>query len=469
MRTEKNLILRTMACISACKIEEIIPKYSKVIEVTGLIIAKTDLKTFDTKSNLTFTLRDSKHHFINCTIWGASNYVQSTNAVCKLGSIVRIVKPIVKQKESNSMYTPKTTSPYQLTVNDGTQSYIYREPMDSHTNLVALKNETIKSTRLSASLDDIINSIADDKSKKLWVDTVALVIAIEPMREIQTKFGQRFLRKLTLSDQNQTTMQLVFWNSDLSKWADEWQPLQTILHLVDVRAEYSSYAGTTILTADNRTIIIKNPVHSSRANELREFVQHFDHTDFELLVNTNAETAIDVSQINNVCSIRKILEQINSGDDNFAADFTALLYGVITKFEVDNCYGQNPIVRCCVVCQKFLRNNATQCDNARCIEALPSNQAFTEKFYISMSLSDHSGTLNCRIGDEYATKLLNYSAEEYKRLPEATIDIIQKKFQFERVAAKILVKRRHQASVLIKVLDISFEDPNEIARKINLF
>lgn len=64
------------------------------IQITGIIIKKSNLKCFESKRNhgetcgvITITIRDSKKDFINCVVWGSEYFVRCYDVQFKMGNI----------------------------------------------------------------------------------------------------------------------------------------------------------------------------------------------------------------------------------------------------------------------------------------------------------------------------------------------------------------------------------------------
>lgn len=147
-----------MAACSYVQIKDL-TLYSQSFFIAGLIIAKTERKILSSQWNgtksgvITYTVRDTKEHFINCTIWGTEQYIENSNRANKIGDIVAIYRPVVVQNNSGSGYYPRTSSPFELTVKEG-KAFIHRAT-DHFDYLLELQNQTIKSTILTLKLSDL--------------------------------------------------------------------------------------------------------------------------------------------------------------------------------------------------------------------------------------------------------------------------------------------------------------------------
>lgn len=127
--------------------------------INALIIAKTEKKIIysqqwaKTNGVITFTVRDTAEHFINCTVWGSEAFIDKCDRTHKIGDVIGIYNPSVKQQNDNSSYRPATTSPFELIVNEN-KAYIHR-PIDESDHLSMLRNQKIKRTTLALNMADL--------------------------------------------------------------------------------------------------------------------------------------------------------------------------------------------------------------------------------------------------------------------------------------------------------------------------
>jgi meiosis-specific with OB domain-containing protein len=80
------------------------------------ILSKEGNKTYH---KFELTIRDSPIDFINVSCWGSIEFIDRLISKVKFMEIIRLNHPIIKLKdESNSMYRPWTSSPFELTITD---------------------------------------------------------------------------------------------------------------------------------------------------------------------------------------------------------------------------------------------------------------------------------------------------------------------------------------------------------------
>lgn len=246
------------------------------------------------------------------------------------------------------------------------------------------------------------------------------------------------MRKVCLMDSTADTMMMTIWYADYHERMDHWKPFETVLHLVDIRAEYSSFECTTALTCISKTIIIENPSKSTRCMELLAYLETLSEDQFELLKLTQSTGTIDLAAITEVFTVKRILDQLERDGNGCVKEIAALVYGVITEFGINSA-----TIKSCVHCKRFFTRNRDHCENEICnAKAVNDGPKYIERIYMNVSIADHSGTLNCRMVDEYAAQLLDHSAAELKSLSEDEIDAIFDRFILQRFAVKVIVKQK---------------------------
>lgn len=137
-----------------CRIRDLILNANSFF-INGLIIAKTEKRTFSRNGAnvITFTVRDTKDHIINVSVWGSEHFIANCALAYKIGDIISIYKATVVQKNGNSAFMPRTTSPFELKVTEG-KGFITRCDQQS-VELMQLRSLAYKSTSLALKLDDL--------------------------------------------------------------------------------------------------------------------------------------------------------------------------------------------------------------------------------------------------------------------------------------------------------------------------
>lgn len=195
------------------------------------------------------------------------------------------------------------------------------------------------------------------------------------------------------------------------------------------------------------------------------YVYTLDAEEYQKLtkIPRKSTDVVNIDEIKEVMTIKKILNRVKDGIDN---QLGVVVYGVVTKFEIDPNYDQSPFIKCCVICNRFLQKGCDVCTNTVCANELlstASTTSFIEKFNILIWISDHTGTLVCRINDDYAKTLLNHTVAELKLLSETAIEEIKNRYFLQRFAIKLVVKSKQQSEYLANVVEIVTLNPSDMA------
>lgn len=293
-------------------------------------------------------------------------------------------------------------------------------------------------------MDDIVSK--GDKVNKELIDLVVAVRAVKPVRNLNTKFGERTLREVIVMDESCAEMILNIWDGEYVQRADYWTAHSTILHLIDIQADYSQYYKKVTLSLARRSVLVEDPINSSRATALQNYVQQSvaNNTLPPLTSADISRNQHNLESIKDVMSIAKVLDTIDTHSSDAEHEFTALTYAVITKLFLDPTREFSPLVRQCLSCNKFIEKKLELCSDPNCIQVLAASTGpkFIEKFNITTDLTDHSGSLkSCRLSDEYAVAVLGHSIASFVNLSEAEIETLRWKFLLERHAVKIVVRQ----------------------------
>lgn len=256
------------------------------------------------------------------------------------------------------------------------------------------------------------------------------------------------------------SMSMTVWHSDYQQLMDHWVPLTTVLHLVDVQVKYSGFERSMVLGVTSKTIIVENPVQSSRSIELMSYIHSLSEAKIESLKVIQLGTSTDAASIKDVLTIKRILDQIERDPSK---EIATIVIGVITKFDINS-----SIIKCCVHCKRFIQRNRNGCEYANCnVVGTDGSQVF-DRIYLAISLADHSGTLNCRIIDENAEQILGHTAQSLKLLTEDELDAIFNRFILERFAIKVLIRPKSPKEYFASVLDIEKMPSDHVATALKL-
>lgn len=271
---------------------------------------------------------------------------------------------------------------------------------------------------------------------------------------LRRKFGAKTARKAFLMDQTMESVAMTVWHPEYQERMDQWRSFDTILHLVDVRAEFSDFERSTVLSLTSKTIIIENPVQSSRYSELMTYIQDLSDEKINQLKSNPHPATVDLSSIKDVMSVTRIFNQIQRDP---VTEIRAIVYGVVTKFDINA-----GLIKVCAHCKRFLTRNRSECENGEC--RLTNGPLSVDKVYMQVSITDHSGTLKGRINDDSAQRILGYTAQELKQLTEDEIDAIFKRFILQRFEVKVVIKPKSQTDYAANFLSIEIQQPAVMAK-----
>lgn len=268
------------------------------------------------------------------------------------------------------------------------------------------------------------------------------------------------MRKVHLMDKTMDSMTMTVWHSDYQERMDQWQPLQTILHLVDVQVKYSDFERSTVLIHTSRTIITENPIRSTRSAELMAYMHSLSLDKIESLKSNQPGASIDAASIKEILTVKRILDQIERDNSN---EIAAIVIGVITKFDINSA-----IIKTCVHCKRFVQRNREYCDNDTCNLTETNEPRIVDRIYMNVSIADHSGTLNCRMVDENAQNALGYTADELKMQSEEAINATFNRFMLQRFAIKVIVKPKSTKDYFASILAIEHMESDDMATALKL-
>lgn len=265
------------------------------------------------------------------------------------------------------------------------------------------------------------------------------------------------MRKVYLMDKTMESIVMTVWHAEWQLRMNHWKPLETVLHLVDVKAEHSDFERSTVLSVTSKTIIVENPVHSSRSNELLAYIHSLPLDKINELKNSSAKPSIKAASITEVKSVRRIIDEIHRNGNEIAA----IVYAVIAKFDINSATAKS-----CVHCNRMLFRDQNDCGSESCKSIDTNEPRYVNKVYMAVSITDHSGTMNCRIIDENAQKTIGHTAQQLMEFSEDDVDAIFNRFMLERFAVKVIVRPKSELDYFASIVSIETERSNVIAEKI---
>lgn len=204
-----------MSNIKKLEIANINPSTTNAFLV-GIIIAKTDLKLFPSRDNIdgrgvqTITVRDQSC-FINCTVWGSELFVKSYDISFKIGDVVSIIKPTISTPSGrNESFSPQTSSPYALSINEGKGDIVANgrgENIDR--SLLNLLHIPVKLNKCALRLIDIVNF-----KDAQFIDLLVAVRQIFSVKVLPNVQLERRMRMCTVMDKSLPSgIKINLWNN----------------------------------------------------------------------------------------------------------------------------------------------------------------------------------------------------------------------------------------------------------------
>ncbi|XP_037025026.1 protein hold'em isoform X2 [Bradysia coprophila] len=432
--------------------------------ITGLIIGKSNVSKFEKierqdqpslRGVIKFLIRDNCDHFINVTVWGTYQFVAEYNSHFTIGHVINVIRSKVSFVRHDDTFNPITSSPLELTINEGFGSIEFFD--GDVAEKVKLLRVPLKSPDLALNLADIA-STSDDAGG--LVDLFVLVAKLRPTRQIAGKL----VRDVVVVDQTVPGMYLTIWNEAWNIRSDSWNEMSTVLHLINIGYKYSGFHKSIVLATLSRTIIIVDP-DCERSKSLKEYGQS------SALILTELDYCEpDLSTIKTVMSIQQILNRLN--DSSGDSVFYSLTYAMVTQMDID---GWSPFYsRRCIHCNCRIKIKDTSCEKEDCslfFAESPLDEHYISYFNIPVHLTDHTGTLQCRLVGDAAERIFGCSLTDYLKLSDSQRTSIKWKFLMERCTVKLAIKRKTalRFNTQITIVDLKVANPAEVLEKILVY
>ncbi|EFN79631.1 Uncharacterized protein C16orf73-like protein [Harpegnathos saltator] len=381
--------------------------------VIGVVVNSTNMKTIDAsrtkfhkgdRSVWTFTLRDSEEDFINVTVWGSSEFITKVSSTYNVGSVVEVISAKIMKRHSNDkneQYVPSTTSPFFLTVNEGT-AIIQHHDAPTREQYVSLLTQPVK-------------SVASAKSLKVILENIEVLCDhfVADARNVMTRDGRSLTcRSFEIADgSTDSTVSLILWEKDWVERSAFWEPKQTVLFLTDVRIAYDEYKKKTVLSIARRTLITECP-SIPQAIELKSAVEHYnlDSISSDPFAVPNPDT------ITTVMTIQQITEKLQkkASTDDERLQFAAIVNASVTEMNLEDLSSVISIK--CALCKKIVTSVQDSCMNLSC----PSGNGMQSplnvvKLNVKVNLKDDTGYLiGCRLTGDFAERVLGYTLDKFQ-------------------------------------------------------
>lgn len=110
--------------------------------------------------------------------------------------------------------------------------------------------------------------------------------------------------------------------------------MTTVLQLIDVRAEYSTYSKAVELASNSRTLIVENP-DTPESRSLKIVARNTPVTSAD-----DGSGTVDLASITTVMTCQQILDRVDGDVIGNEDHFTAVLYAVVTRYDLDGTSSQ---------------------------------------------------------------------------------------------------------------------------------
>ncbi|EDW53670.1 protein hold'em [Drosophila sechellia] len=455
----------------------------------ALIVSKSSPYVFYDKMSgtergvLTLTIRDSPNHLTNCKCWGQRACVDEYAAMLQIGHVVDIVGAKVMSipfaVPGEQRYQPQATVSCALVVNEGS-GYVVRhdnDESDQITMLQQLLQQPIRPLGAVLKLADVRSGLGSpDKIITTNVNLLVVVAAVRPVRQIKRKLQAplsevqellQCLEVIVIDASYPEGMLLSVWQPDWIQRAQLWQPRRTVLHLIDVRVSYSNFHCSSVLSHSNCTLICENPqAAGDDCRLLLAFAATVPLTTFSGCDQAELDNMPAVASIQAQMTVRQIYSRAEGElQDPSIHQFTAVLYGMVTKFDLDGLTSH--INRKCTACQRHIPRNLQDCASDACQEYFllgNDEQRSISYFNINIHLSDQTGTLvEARLAGHPAERILGLRAEDFERLAEREKSELKWRFLLKYFEVRLMIKkpvglRNHLVVVVVDIQAIPLEN-----------
>ncbi|XP_043480413.1 protein hold'em-like [Leptopilina heterotoma] len=412
--------------------------------IIGIIIHSVNPKIFEhdnakfndiKRAVWTFTMRDSPDDFINVTVWGSSEYVNSLFNKFQIGSVVEIISGKVTGRsddDPSESFVPTVTCQLKITVNEGNALMQSHDSEDKALLKPLLKLPT-KSIDTLRSLNFALEHLEELKDK--FIDLLVIVTFIGEIREIISRDGRQFkCRSFEITDASTNkTILLQLWDSEWIRLSELWEPRRTVLFLADIRIGYNNFKKRIDLSIARKTLITENP-NISQAMDLRLAISNRPE-----YTPTDPFSIPNLKNITSVMTVQEITQKLNSTPSE-ACDriqFFVILYAKITEVNLDN-KDANVLITKCALCKKLVQKDNDSCMNLECPSGNGSQKPYNlVSFNVKLNLKDDTGYLiGCRIMGNAAEQTLGCTAANFQEFKDE--QRLELKWQF--LLAKFAVR-----------------------------
>ncbi|XP_072947558.1 meiosis-specific with OB domain-containing protein isoform X2 [Epargyreus clarus] len=299
--------------------------------IVGIIIAKNSprkigskKKNGDSRGVMSFTLRDSRVDTINADVWGSEYFVITFYERFLVGDVVEISSPKICVKNGdNEFYRPQVSSPFYLSLNEGT-SDVGIFGGETYSTYLPLLHIPTKPCSGYCGLAEVVKL---QENENTYVDLLVVVKSVKPAKTIKTKAGTDMsVRSIEIMD-NTTPAALILdvFDIDTIQRAEEWRPLESVLFVADARVSFRGRRAAAQLCA--RSVVTHQP-HTPDAEALRLYIRN--------QTNTRGWEAGAWSSWSGERACAASVAQVRDRLSNGAAPFCAALHALLTHLDLDD-------------------------------------------------------------------------------------------------------------------------------------
>ncbi|CAH2091236.1 unnamed protein product [Euphydryas editha] len=368
--------------------------------IIAIIIAKNSPRAIGSKKKngelrgvMSFTLRDSYIDTINADVWGSEYFVITLYERFLVGDVVEISSPKICVKSGdNEIYRPQVSSPFYLSLNEGSSevSIFNGDTVGMYLSLLHIPTKPIAGY---CGLSEVLKF--KEQKENVYVDLLVVVKSVKPVRAIKSKAGTEMsVRAVEIID-NTTPASLILdiFDIDTIQRAEEWRPSESVLFVADARVSWRARAARLQVCA--RSVVTHAP-HAPEAEALRLHVQGRATTrggEAAAWAAWSGERACSAS-------VSQIQDRLKNG-----VPFCASLHALLTHIDLE--------------------------------EFVSSTDANLEELRIHFA--DHTGELNARVPVNVVEDTFEYSVQQLKAMSTEERGAIRWKFLLEQCSAKIAV------------------------------
>ncbi|XP_045213622.2 meiosis-specific with OB domain-containing protein-like [Mercenaria mercenaria] len=458
------------------KLEELTP--GSIANIIGVVIAKESPRSVFSKKNagterflLGFVIRDSPAGFVNCTCWGSEPFIADLAKSFCIGDVVKVDNAQVQMNPSDGSDEKfRVSSPlgFHLTLSENHSSLTLYNGLDLGT-YSPLQFIPIKPNSDYYTLEDVLAN-----GQALNGEHISLLAAVRKIgepRDITTKAGKHTKRcEIKLFDESCPSFPLVLWGEELVDYAQSWTQGETVLFVADVRMNYDDFRSCMVATADSKTVFTPNP-DTVDAKCLYQFALTQNFVEDDSAGRDQSDPPLE--EIKDILVVEQIATR-----EGVTSDF-AVLYGVITKFDLDSDNTEHFCRRKCTKCKQMVSaDTGYQCSNPNCSQAALSVFNTTGEiihvqpeidYSVPINISDHTGTVQCRLSADILHTITGWNVKELMQIPAEGRTELKWQYLLERCKFHIKMLRNYRTPerLSIRVMSCCKADSAEMLQSIS--